>query len=586
MLMNQSASARPTEPSTLSADDCRLLLASLADRALLVLDREGRVTTWNGGAERITRYDARGLLGRPISAFYTPEDRASGRPEMELALVRDRKRIEDEGWRLRGDGTRFWACTVLAALSNADGSLRGYGIVMSDLTERHEEAQAAARQASVAAKNAEEAAQRAEAASRIKDEFLATVSHELRTPLNAIVGWSSILKERSREPSIVKGISVIHRNAEAQKRIIEDILDMSRVITGKLRLELKPTDLAQIAREAIEVVRPSASAKLIAVELLTDPELPVVVADPGRLQQVVWNLLSNSVKFTEAGGAITTRLQQEGSKLVVAVTDTGCGIEQEFLPYVFDRFKQGDGSTTRRVGGLGLGLAIVRHIVELHGGHVEATSAGRGHGATFRVVLPIRATTSITEAPKVPSSAPPMMQDRPEGASLGGIRALLVDDEPDARELLEMVLAEAGASVETAGSAEEGFESLRRFRPHVLVSDIGMPDEDGYSFMQRVRADTQHGRSLPAIALTAYTRHEDKVKALAAGFTTHIGKPVNPDDLVSLVAKLGSPRALGDHREPVPRDTQSRGLRDGAGGAHLDMMLVMERDVEDRKPES
>jgi PAS domain S-box-containing protein len=379
-----------------------------------------------------------------------------------------------------------------------------------------------------------------EEANRAKDEFLATVSHELRTPLSAILGWATLLKDRVTDPSIAKPIQVIHRNAEAQTKIIDDILDVSRIISGKFSLEPKPADLVAISREAIEVVRQAATAKKITLSLKSTSDVCLLVADPERLQQVLWNLLSNAVKFTGDGGKIRVEVKQDGSALTVTVTDTGKGIEPDFLPYVFDRFKQADSTTTRRTGGLGLGLALVRHIVELHGGHVTAASEGLGKGATFAITLPVRAVipaTSRTGDSSPPPAAPPF--DSFDSVALNGVRVLVVDDEPDARELIGTVLNGSGAEVQTASSAAEGFELFRRLRPHVLVSDIGMPDEDGYSFIRRIRALAPgEGGQVPALALTAFAREGDRTKALSAGYTTHIGKPVNPEALASAVANL------------------------------------------------
>jgi PAS domain S-box-containing protein len=387
-------------------------------------------------------------------------------------------------------------------------------------------------------RTAQDAAKAAEQASRAKDEFLATVSHELRTPLSAILGWSTLLRDRVTDPAVAKPVEVIHRNAQVQVKIIDDILDVSRVITGKFRLDPKPTDLVSIAREAMDVVRPSAVAKKISLEFGSETDLCLLVADPERLQQVVWNLLSNAVKFTDPGGVVRLSMQQDGSNVALSVVDSGKGIEAGFLPFVFDRFKQADSSITRRVGGLGLGLALVRHIVELHGGRVAAASDGIGKGATFTITLPIRAVVpTLSDPPSQRSEASGLAH----GAALDGIRVLVVDDEPDARNLILAVLIQAGAVVETAASAVEGFDALMRFRPEVLVSDIGMPDEDGYSFMRRVRAlgPSQGGR-IPSLALSAFVREEDCSRAMAAGYTAHIGKPVNPDVLTSAIANLAT----------------------------------------------
>jgi signal transduction histidine kinase len=385
---------------------------------------------------------------------------------------------------------------------------------------------------------AQTAAAEAEEASRVKDEFLATVSHELRTPLNAILGWAAILRDQMPAGPSAKGVEVIHRNAHAQAKIIDDILDVSRIITGKFRLELARADLVEIVRDGIEVVRPSAVAKGISIELAPPADDYVVVVDAERLQQVMWNVLSNAVKFTDAGGTVRIALQREPSNLVVSVTDTGKGIDPAFLPHVFDPFKQADGSTTRRVGGLGLGLAIVRHIVQLHGGEVRARSAGLGAGSTFAIALPIRAVAPTVQEPERSSVA--SSEPRRESSPLVGLKLLVVDDEPDARELLRVVLEQAGAQVTTAASASEAFGLLEHVRPHVLISDIGMPGEDGYGFMRRIRTlGHASGGGIPSIALTAYTRAEDKMKALSAGFTTHIGKPVDANELRAAVANLG-----------------------------------------------
>jgi PAS domain S-box-containing protein len=525
-----------------SEERFRLLVAGVVDYAIYMLSPEGRVTTWNLGAERMKGYRAEEIIGKHFAVFFPEEDRRAGKPSRELETALLEGRFADEGWRVRKNGTRFWANVVLTPLHDDAGHFKGFAKITRDLTARREAAELernlliaeAARQA------AESIAKKADEANRIKDEFLATVSHELRTPLNAIVGWASILRQRPLEPSLAKAIEVIDRNAHAQAKIIEDILDVSRIITGKLRVEPRPTDLVAIAKEAIEVIRPSADAKQLSIHFKPESEMFLLVGDPERLQQVIWNLLSNAVKFTEPPGFIHIVIEQQGSTIVLSVSDTGKGIDPEFLPFAFDRFKQYDGSTTRRHGGLGLGLALVRHIIELHGGSVAAESAGVGHGSKFSIMLPVRAVIPAM-ARERPGSARPPRPSADVSDALQGLRVLIVDDDADARELVSSVLSEAGAVTQTASSASEGLQTLSQFRPHVLVSDIGMPEEDGYAFVRRVRAlDPSHGGGIPSVALTAYARSSDRTKALAAGFTTHIGKPVNPDDLVAAVANLAA----------------------------------------------
>jgi signal transduction histidine kinase/ActR/RegA family two-component response regulator len=389
-------------------------------------------------------------------------------------------------------------------------------------------------------RTAQAAARRAEDANRVKDEFLATVSHELRTPLNAISGWSSLLVQKIGDPpAVAKAVEVIRRNVRAQTQIVEDILDVSRIITGKLKIDPRPVDMISIVRDALDVVRPSADAKRIAMRFeRVAPEPCLLVGDAQRLQQVVWNLLSNAIKFTDPGGSVQIEVVQEGAEVALTVADTGRGIEAEFLPYVFERFKQADSSTTRKFGGLGLGLAIVRHIVELHGGHSIAESPGVGRGATFRVALPVRAVV-----PRSLHDDPPSVRRSvglPAGpCSIVAMRILVVDDEPDARELIQEVLVNEGGTVETASSVREALGALDRFRPDVIVTDIGMPDEDGYAFVRSLRKrPVQEGGAIPVVALTAYARDEDRARVLGAGFSCHVPKPVDPQELIAVIATM------------------------------------------------
>jgi PAS domain S-box-containing protein len=382
----------------------------------------------------------------------------------------------------------------------------------------------------------------AEAANRIKDEFLATVSHELRTPLTAIVGWASLLRNnRLDETATARAMETIERNARAQAQIIEDLLDVSRIITGKLSLEARATELDSIIRTALDAIRPAAETKGLDVKAELDARAGIVWGDPARLQQVMWNLLSNAVKFTPRGGEVLVRLRRADSQLAVSVTDTGQGISPEFLPYVFDRFRQADGSTTRAHGGLGLGLAIVRHLVEMHGGIVQAESAGEDLGSTFTVTLPLMAVQVIqTDASRSSQGAAETIDCTP---ALDDVRILIVDDEPDARVLLTAIIERCGAKVMSAASVRDALAALASFKPHILVSDIGMPAEDGYALIRKVRAlSPEAGGKIPAIALTAYAREEDRMRALLAGFQVHVAKPVNPAELIAVLSGLAGIR--------------------------------------------
>jgi PAS domain S-box-containing protein len=384
-----------------------------------------------------------------------------------------------------------------------------------------------------------QARRQAEDANRLKDEFLSTVSHELRTPLTAINGWALMLRAgRLDAAQSERALETIVRSARSQNQLIDDLLDVSRIITGRMRLAVAPLNLGSVIKAAVETVRPAAEAKGIRLSALIAPEAEAVSGDAERLQQVVWNLLSNAVKFAPQGGRVEVRLERADSHVEIVVADNGQGIKPEFLPYVFERFRQEDGGTNRQQGGLGLGLAIVRNIVELHGGTVHAASEGLGKGATFTVALPIASVRAV---------APDESRDKvvggrlaPENPSaLAGVRALFVDDEADARELITMMLAQGGAEVRTAVSATEALASCDEWRPDVLISDIGMPGEDGYMLMKKLRArESERGGHIPAIALTAYGRQEDRMRALSVGYEYHIPKPVDPAELLAVVASL------------------------------------------------
>jgi signal transduction histidine kinase len=377
------------------------------------------------------------------------------------------------------------------------------------------------------------AREEAQAANRAKDEFLATLSHELRTPLNAILGWSRLLASGTLDPDAARrAIEVIDRNTRLQAQLIEDLLDISRIITGKLRLELRVTPLGAVIEAALESVRPAADAKRIRIEADPAGSAEAVFCDAARMQQVVWNLLTNAVKFTPEGGCVTIGMTRQDATVTIHVSDTGMGIEPEFLPHVFDRFRQQDAASTRAHGGLGIGLSIARHLVELHGGTIEALSAGVGRGATFLVRVPAAAEPAPIERAVTPPLAG---GDVP---SLAGLRVLIVDDEADTRGLMRTVLEKFGATVDEAPGAAEALAMIRERRPDVLLSDIAMPLEDGYALIRQVRALDDSGRALPAAAFTAFATAQDRARALLAGFQAHIPKPVEPSELAAVVAAL------------------------------------------------
>ena len=380
----------------------------------------------------------------------------------------------------------------------------------------------------------------AEAANHAKDEFLATVSHELRTPLTSILGWTRLLRLREPDPAALqRGLETIERNAKPQAKLIEDILDVSRIISGKLRIEARPIELAPIIEMAIDAVSPAAEAKTISIEAAFGAMVGEVRGDPTRLQQVVWNLLSNAVKFTPNGGAISIDLSRQGECARIIVSDNGCGISAEFLPFVFDRFSQAERHMTRKHGGLGLGLAIVRHLVEMHGGIIQVESAGEGQGATFTVDLPL--TNSQAEATRAAGEERETAEtSMPESLqALQDVRILLVDDDPDTLQMLTMALEHAGGEVRACASAHEALDALGEWRADLLVSDIGMPNEDGYALIRKVRSlEPEMGGAMPAIALTAFAGAADRSRALSAGFQKHISKPVEPFDLIRVIAQL------------------------------------------------
>jgi len=529
---NEALEARTRE----LADALSVMKATLESTAdgILVTDRAGRVTTFNqkfleiwGLPHDTVAGGQHSELARRVAHLFSEPDAVVDRIDAvysstEQAL--DTLPLSDGRWFERFsrpqyiDGQsvgRVWSYRDISARKHAEDTLRG--IVEAERTARAE----------------------IDRVSRLKDEFLATLSHELRTPLTAILGWAKVLLLKRDDPaSLGRGLDAIARNAKAQARLIDDLLDMNRIASGKLRLEVQSTDLASVVEAAVEAARPSAEAKEIRVQTLLSPLPGPVSGDPHRLQQVIWNLLSNAIKFTSRGGRIEVALERVESHIEISVRDNGIGIEPHFLPQVFDRFRQADASTTRSHGGLGLGLSIARQLIELHGGSIRATSAGLDQGATFVVALPLEA---LRRAIKRPRPAAGTAAKARAGSSLAGLTILVVDDEADARQLVEQLLRDADAEVHTAASAAEALILVESVRPDVLLSDIGMPECDGYEFIRQVRAlPAEHGGKTPAVALTAFARTEDRIRTMVAGYQVHLSKPVEPNELLSAVASLSN----------------------------------------------
>ncbi len=662
LVRDKAALDRAVDALRSSEESLRLIIDGISDHAILLLDSEGRVKTWNGGASKIKGYEAAEIIGTDFSVFYPPEDRESGKPRRVLEGARLHGRFEDEGWRVRQDGSRYWANVVVSALRDQHGGLTGFVNVTRDLSAKRAAAENERRLqleqvARAAADSERQRFQRAlmqapfpvaifhgpnhvitvanqmmldawkrgpeifgqplfkalpefadqkfpalldgvfrtaqpyigheepmhlpsgpgglleerfftyqcgplvdstesveglivcsfevttqvrsrneaQAANRAKDEFLATMSHELRTPLNSILGWSTILRRSCPEKEkLARALEVIERNARAQERLIGDLLDVSRIISGKLKLSLERVALWDVVHASVDVVRPAAENKRVRLFVDVDPDLPALVADPARLQQVVWNLLINAVRFTPSGGRITITGERVESNVCLRVRDTGAGIAAEHIPHVFERFRQVDSTTTRAHGGLGLGLAIVRHIVEAHGGSVAANSDGAGKGATFTVQLPIRAVDMSAAEEPVERGAEPAESSRWPAANLANIRVLVVEDDRDSLELVREVLEAAGAEVIPVVSARDALNIARPV--DVIVSDIGMPEMDGYAMMKRIRS-RDVGADTPALALTAYARADDAEHARRAGYQEHLVKPVDPAKLVEAVSR-------------------------------------------------
>jgi PAS domain S-box-containing protein len=527
-----------------SEERFRLLIEGVREYAIFMLDVNGKVVSWNVGAQRIKGYVPDEIIGRHFSIFYPPEAVESGWPEHELQVASDKGSFVDTGWRVRKDGTTFWANVTITALRDNHGQLIGFAKLTRDLNEakRIEAMEHSGRQRDELLEAERSARMAAQRATRVKDEFLATLSHELRTPLSSILGWTQVLLKRPRTventDELHRAIEVIDRNARAQVQLIDDLLDLSRIMSGKIRLDLQQTSLQQVVHDAIESAMPAASAKDIRMQSVLDPTPARVSGDRGRLQQVVWNLLTNAIKFTPKGGQVQVLLQRIESHIELSVSDTGIGIPTSFLPCVFDRFSQRDGSTTRVHGGLGLGLAICKQLVELHGGSIRASSPGEGKGATFFVELPVSIVQVEEQRARIHPTAEIHATEAVSLPSLEGVHAFVVDDEPDARDLLRRMLEDQEARVTTFASGEEALEALKTSRPSLIVSDIGMPHMDGYQMIRTLRATEAPHARIPALALTAFARAEDRKRSLAAGYQSHLSKPFDVAELILLVASL------------------------------------------------
>jgi PAS domain S-box-containing protein len=529
-------------------------IVASSDDAIIGKDLRSIITSWNFGAERIFGYTADEMIGASIMRLIPP-DRQGEELEI-LSRIRRGERFDHyETIRLAKDGRRINVSITVSPIKDSTGNVIGASKVLRDISER-KKAEEALKKALEEAERANferlhlldserNARSQAERASHMKDEFLATLSHELRTPLNAVLGWANILRLGKLEGEELKhGLDTIERNARVQAQIIEDLLDMSRIISGKVRLDVQRVDLPSVLNESLETLRATAEAKGIRLQAVVDPFAGPIYGDPNRLQQVFWNLLNNAIKFTPRDGKVQVLLERVRSHLEVNFIDNGEGIAPEFLPYIFDRFQQGDASTTRRHGGLGLGLSIVKQLVELHGGNVRVKSSGIGQGATFTVQLPLIALYSEPdEERRHPRTAILENQPLPE-VSLANVHVLVVDDEIDARELVKRLLEMAGAKVSMAASAAEAMECILAERPAVLVCDIGMGGEDGYSLIRQLRLLEEKQESvLPAVALTAYARSEDRTKAIRSGFQNHLAKPVEPAELLAVVSRLAGRKA-------------------------------------------
>ncbi len=511
------------------ADLLHEAIVDSSDDAIVSKDLHGIVMSWNKSAERIFGYTSREMVGQSIAKLFPP-DRLEEETHILDRLQRGERVDHFETQRQHKNGRLIDVSLTISPIRDAGGTVVGASKIARDITERTE-----------AQRNLASALEELKRADRMKAEFLATLSHELRTPLNAILGWVQLLKEGGSKEDFSRAIPIIERNVRSQSQLIEDLLDMSRIEMGKVSLDVQPVDLPAVVAAGIETVRPTAKTKGVRLTSVFASVSGIVMGDKDRILQIIWNLLTNAIKFTPRDGHVGVMIKRANSHVEICVTDTGRGIPEEFLGQVFDRFRQADSTTTRHHGGLGLGLSIVKHLTELHGGNVRVTSDGLDKGATFIVSLPLQPVQHESQrvAGEERSAA---SNGTARKADLTGVKVLVVDDEEDSIEIVKRVLERAGAEVRTANSMKKALEGFARFSAHVVLSDIGMPDHDGYELITRLR-ELPGGRTVPAVALTAMARGEDRIRALRAGFQMHVAKPVEFTELIAVVQNLAALRA-------------------------------------------
>jgi PAS domain S-box-containing protein len=499
-----------------------------SDDAIVGKDLDSIITSWNGAAQRIFGYSAEEMIGQSVRLLI-PDDRQHEEDDVLDRIKRGQRFEHYETVRRKKDGTLFPVSLTVSPVFNDQGVVIGASKIARDITERV---------------RADEERRRllelARAANRLKDEFLATLSHELRTPLNAIAGYARLMQGPLTDPDKQRrAVDTIVRNAASLTQMIEDVLDVSRIVSGKVRLDVQPVEMSTIIREAVETAQPAADAKNIRLDVIVDPRGTLVSGDPDRLRQILWNLCSNAIKFSDKGGRVQVRLERVDSHVEVTVTDNGLGISSEFLPHLFERFSQADAGIARQHGGLGLGLAICRHLVELQGGRISAQSSGLGQGSTFRVELPVRSVHARLDAGIRRHPVTPSYSRERQVPDLTGVQILVVDDDQDSLALAREILETTGATVITADSALDALGKLRRNRANVLIADLGMPVMDGFALIAQVRGSADNAiREIPAAALTAFARSEDRVRAMESGFEVHLSKPIDPAELMATVAAL------------------------------------------------